>query len=342
MAPEQALGKAKEVGPAADVYAPGAILYELLTGRPPFLAASVLETLEQVRTQEPVPPRHLQPSVPGDLETICLKCLHKEPARRYDSAAALADDLARFRADRPIAARPAGPLERGVRWCRRNPAVAAMTAGVVALLVLAAAGATVAAVWLDGERNRAVQAEREKTDKLWHSDVDRARAGRTSGRVGQRLAGLEALTEAARIRFDPVLRDEAIACLALPDIHVVEDRELPAGTAGVCWDDDRRHYALWDERGTVRVCRSADDAELARLTGRAPDTAVSFSPDGSSVGVVWGAAGMTRQGVFWRLDGPGPGDGPPARAPGSVRRGSPPGSSAATAGACSSATATAR
>ncbi len=139
MAPEQALGRANEVGRAADVWALGTILYECLAGRPAFQAATVLETLEQVCTQEPVPPRRLQSKVPRDLETICLKCLHKEVGKRYGSAAELADDLQRFLNNEPIRARPTPRWERAWKWCRRRPATAG---GLAAAIVLLLAGLT--------------------------------------------------------------------------------------------------------------------------------------------------------------------------------------------------------
>ncbi len=143
MAPEQAAGKSREIGPHTDVYALGAMLYEFLTGRPPFLAETGWDTIVQVINQEPVPPSGLQPKVPPDLETICLKCLTKDPRRRYTSAEALADDLARFASNEPILARPVGRTERLVKWVRRRPALAATVGFAAAAAVGLLAGGLV-------------------------------------------------------------------------------------------------------------------------------------------------------------------------------------------------------
>jgi tetratricopeptide (TPR) repeat protein/tRNA A-37 threonylcarbamoyl transferase component Bud32 len=167
MAPEQAFGKLDRIGPPTDVYALGAILYEMLTGRPPFLGATPMDTLLLVRTTEPVPVRRLQPRAPRDLETICSKCLQKDPGKRYGSAQDLADDLQRWLEHKPILARPAGFVEVTAKWVRRNRALAAL----LLVIFLSLLGGVVAGVWftllLKSERDIATwqkqEAEYQKT-----------------------------------------------------------------------------------------------------------------------------------------------------------------------------------
>jgi len=157
MAPEQAASRHEAIGVATDVYALGAILYELFSGRPPFKAESPLETLRQVLSDDPVAPSRLRPKLPRDLETICLKCLRKEPVQRYSSALSLAEDLRRFLDGRPTLARRSGLWERARRFCRRNRAVVLLLAMVLALCTALAIGSTVAALWLKGSRDEALQ-----------------------------------------------------------------------------------------------------------------------------------------------------------------------------------------
>jgi formylglycine-generating enzyme required for sulfatase activity len=163
MAPEQAAGKVRDTGPAADVYALGALLYECLTGRPPFEGSQHV-ILVSVLNDEPVPPSRVGVKVPADLETICLKCLSKEPARRYASAEELANDLRRFRAGEPIRARPVGAGERAAKWVRRHAAVSALAAAVLLVTVLGVA----AVVWkyLDAEQQKGIALAKEADAKL--------------------------------------------------------------------------------------------------------------------------------------------------------------------------------
>lgn len=169
MAPEQARGDTHQIGPLADVYALGVVLYECLTGRTPFVGTSIIDTLRQVQTLEPVPPSRLQPKVPADLETICLKCLQKEAHKRYASALELAEDAGRFLAGKPILARPVGSFERAWRWCKRNPRVAALSAAVLALLVTVAVGSSVMAYRISQEHQAAVEA-RDLADRKAHDE----------------------------------------------------------------------------------------------------------------------------------------------------------------------------
>ncbi len=165
MAPEQAGGRNREIGPAADIYSLGAILYELLVGRPPFRAGNPIDTIRQVLDQDPIPPRQLEPRVPLDLETICLKCLEKGPERRFGSAVELADDLRRFVDGDPIHARPTPAWERAWKWGRRRKALV----GLCAVITMAFVGAALFVAWhnvsLRGKLDLALAAERRSKQR---------------------------------------------------------------------------------------------------------------------------------------------------------------------------------
>jgi serine/threonine-protein kinase len=200
MAPEQALGA--PLTTAADVYGLGAILYALLTGRPPFRAASVLETLEQVRDREPEPPASLNPRLDRDLQAVCLKCLAKRPDQRYGSAEALAEDLERWLDGRPIEARPVSPAARLRRWCRRNPMLAGLsaTAGLAILASLVVLGVATGLVWWQAaQKEAALKAEKEQRERAEARERQARRAVADYMRVTEEwLASEPTMTEAAR------------------------------------------------------------------------------------------------------------------------------------------------
>jgi tetratricopeptide (TPR) repeat protein len=203
MAPEQVIGKAGTIGPPADIYALGALLYEMVTGRPPFRGETTAETERQVIHEEPVPPSRLNSKVPRDLETICLKCLSKEPRRRYSSAAALADDLKRFGQGRPIQARPVSWAERSWRWGRRNPAAAALVAMALALVALASGGG----VWFVQQQAER-RAEMARQDRELHNDVATAVAQAASLRQGFHFGESRNLLGRVRQRLEPAGPDD--------------------------------------------------------------------------------------------------------------------------------------
>lgn len=283
MAPEQAAGHGRTADVRTDIYSLGAILYELLSGRPPFKADTALETLKLIAEAEPVALRLLNPRLPRDLETICLKCLEKEPAQRYATAQMLAEELARFLDGKPLLARPVGTPAKAARWCRRNPRLACLTGGLVLVFALGLTGV----LW---QWRQAETARRAAVENLRHSYLAQARANRWSGRTGQRFDSLAALAQAAAIRPSRELRNEAIACLTLPDAQPLREWSLPPGH-GFDFDARLERYARAELNGEIVIRRVSDGVELLRLraTGiETPETVrLRFSPDGRLLAAKW-------------------------------------------------------
>jgi WD40 repeat protein/serine/threonine protein kinase len=277
MAPEQAAGRSKEIGPLTDVYALGAILYECLTGRPPFKAATLVDTLLQVMREEPVPPRQLNARVPLDLETVCLKCLHKEPLKRYASAGKLADDLTRWQRGEPVLARPVGMIERAVKWARRRPAVAGLLAAIVVLTSLAL-GVTTALY-----RDAAAEAERaQKAELVAEEERDNAQEQTRIARKAEKTAReQERIARVENQRAEQQL-ERAERLLYASQIQAAQ-REWEAGNVALAWV--HLDSCRWDYRGLEhRYLYTLFTWNQVTLEGHTEAVlSVAISPDGKRI-----------------------------------------------------------
>ena len=295
MSPEQARGE-KNVGPAVDVYALGAILYEMLSGRPPFKAETPIDTIQATLEQEAARPSLSRPGIPIDLETICLKCLEKEPSRRYPSAEALAEDLRRWQAGEPITARPVRTLERLWKWSRRHPGLAGSLAVIGLLIVSIAIGAAVAATHFE-------RIAREKSELADQREIERDKALKAQEQERWERYCANIMTAVSALDLNNTnIAQQALA--TAPEEHrnwewrYLEsqlDRAsdiLPGHQWGGThyWDipasPDSKQVLLWDEKGrAVRLYDVPAGKEIAALPHAAQVNVLVHRPDGGQIAI---------------------------------------------------------
>jgi serine/threonine protein kinase/WD40 repeat protein/Flp pilus assembly protein TadD len=301
MAPERFDGRSDR---RSDVYGLGVTLYELLTLEPAFKATQQSALIHQVLHSVPTQPRKIDRRIPRDLETIVQKAMSKDPPARYVSAHALGEDLRRFLENRTILARRSSAFARTGRWCRRNPAVAALLGSVLALLAFIAGYSSLSATRYRHQFERASAAEIDGREKLYSSYVAQARASRFSRRPGQRFGALRALTAAATIHTRPELRDEAIAALALPDVDEIHRSPKPFSGVTLVYDRSLKRYARLEWDGVLSVRQVNDDREVRRFESPGPvaeNYLIEFSPDGRYLAVIYRLA-TSHPLKVWRLD----------------------------------------